>query len=92
MEREQKNKPSFSFRQIFAISLIEEKKKKFFSKKPEENISEPKELWKNFKKLGLPKTKTPSANICLKKMTVCFSVLFPFLTTLKNFFQILYKT
>ena len=38
--------------------LIKEKKKKFFSKKLEENIGEPKELWKNLKKLGLPKTKT----------------------------------
>ena len=47
--------------------LIKEKKKKFFSKKLEENIGEPKELWKNLKKLGLPKTKTPSANICLKE-------------------------
>ena len=35
--------------------LIKEKKKKFFSKKLEENIGEPKELWKNLKKLGLPK-------------------------------------
>ena len=47
--------------------LIKEKKKKCFSKKLEENIGEPKELWKNLKKLGLPKTKTPSANICLKE-------------------------
>ena len=46
--------------------LIKEKKKKFFSKKLEENIGDPKELWKNLKKLGLPKTKTPSSNICLK--------------------------
>ena len=47
--------------------LIKEKKKNFFSKKLEENIGETKELWKNFKKLGLPKTKTPSSNICLKE-------------------------
>ena len=47
--------------------LIKEKKKKFFSKKLEENIGEPKKLWKNLKKLGLPKTKTPSSNICLKE-------------------------
>ena len=47
--------------------LIKEKKKKFFLKKLEENIGEPKELWKNLKKLGLPKTKTPSSNICLKE-------------------------
>ena len=40
--------------------LIKEKKKKIFSKKLEENIGEPKELWKNLKKLGLPKTKDPS--------------------------------
>ena len=43
--------------------LIKEKKKKFFSKKLEENTDEPKEL----KKLGLPKTKTPPSNICLKE-------------------------
>ena len=47
--------------------LIKEKKKKIFSKKLEENIEEPKELWKNLKKLGLPKTKTDSTNICLKE-------------------------
>ena len=47
--------------------LIKEKKKIFLSKKLEENIGEPKELWKNLKKLGLPKTKTPSSNICLKE-------------------------
>ena len=47
--------------------LIKEKKKKFFSKKLEENIGKPKELWKNLKKLGLPKTKTPPTNICLKE-------------------------
>ena len=47
--------------------LIKEKKKKFFSKKLEENIGEPKELWKNLKKLGLPKTKTDPTNICLKR-------------------------
>ena len=47
--------------------LIKEKKKKFFSKNLEENIGEPKELWKNLKKLGLPKTKTPPSNICLKE-------------------------
>ena len=40
--------------------LIKEKKKKISSKKLEENIGEPKELWKNLKKLGLPKTKDPS--------------------------------
>ena len=42
--------------------LIKEKKKIFFSKKLEENIGEPKELWKNLKKLGLPKTKTLREN------------------------------
>ena len=47
--------------------LIKEKKKKIFSKKLEENIGEPKELWKNLKKLGVPKPKTPSSNICLKE-------------------------
>ena len=39
-----------------------QKKKKCFWKKLEENIGEPKELWKNLKKLGLPKTKTPPSN------------------------------
>ena len=39
--------------------LIKEKKKKYFSKKLEENIGDLKELWKNLKKFGLPKTKTP---------------------------------
>ena len=47
--------------------LIKEKKEKFFSKKLEENIGESKELWKNLKKLGLPKTKTDPTNICLKE-------------------------
>ena len=47
--------------------LIKEKKKTFFSKKLEEKIGEPKELWKNLKKLDVPKRKTPSSNICLKK-------------------------
>ena len=42
--------------------LIEEKKKKFFSKKLEQNTGKPKELWKKLKKLGLPKTKIPSTN------------------------------
>ena len=39
--------------------LIKAKKKNFFSKKLEENIGKPKELWKILKKLGFPKTKTP---------------------------------
>ena len=30
-------------------------------------MGEPKELWKNLKKLGLPKTKAPSTNNCLKE-------------------------
>ena len=47
--------------------LIKEKKKKCFSRKLEENTGEPKKLWKNLKKLGFPKTKTPSSNICLKE-------------------------
>ena len=73
--------------------LIKEKKKKFFSKKLEENIGEPKELSKNLKKLGLPKTKTLSSNICIRENDgLSFCSLFPLLTTLKNFFQILHKT
>ena len=47
--------------------LIKGKKKIFFLEKLEENIGKPKEFWKNLKKLGLPKTKTPSSNICLKE-------------------------
>ena len=35
--------------------LIKEKKKRFFSKKLEQNIGEHRELWKNLKKLGLLK-------------------------------------
>ena len=72
--------------------LIKEKNEHFFSKKLEENIGEPKELWKNLKKLGLPKTRTPSSNNCLKENDGLFSVLFPLLTALKIFFQILHKT
>ena len=52
---------------ITVQGLIKEKKKSFSKKKLEENIGEPKELWKNLKKLGLPKTKTPPSNICLKE-------------------------
>ena len=44
--------------------LIKKKKKIFSSKKLEENIGEPKELWKTLKKLGLSKTKTTLTNIC----------------------------
>ena len=47
--------------------VIKEKKKKIFLEKLEENIAEPKELWKNLKRLGHPKTKAPSSNICLKE-------------------------
>ena len=49
------------------VQHLIKKKVKFFSKKLEENIVEPKELWKNLQKLGLPKTKTPPSNICLKE-------------------------
>ena len=53
--------------------LTKEKKKFFFSKKLEGNIGGPKEFWKNLKKLGLSKTKTPSSNICLKENDgLCF--------------------
>ena len=44
--------------------LIKKKKKIFSSKKLEENIGEPKELWKTLKKLGLSKIKTTLTNIC----------------------------
>ena len=63
--------------------LIKENKKKFFSKKLEENIGEPKELRKNLKKLGLPKTETPSRNICLKENDSSLS--FCSLSTANNF-------
>ena len=49
--------------------LIKKKKKKIFSKKLEENIDEPKELRKNLKKLGLPKTKTTPSRILLNPPT-----------------------
>ena len=55
--------------------LIKEKKKNLSSKKLEEDISEPKELWKTSKNLSF-----------LNKITVCVSVLFPLLTT-KEFFS-----
>ena len=47
--------------------VIKEKKKNFFLEKLEENVAEPKELWKNLKRLDHPKTKAPSSNICLKE-------------------------
>ena len=62
--------------------LIKEKKRKCFLKKLEENIGAPKELWKNLKKRGLPKTKTPSSNICLKEND---SLSFCFLSIANNF-------
>ena len=49
--------------------LIKKKKKKIFSKKLEENIDEPKELRKNLKKLGLPKTETPPTRVLLNPPT-----------------------
>ena len=47
--------------------VIKEKKKNFFLEKLEENVAEPKELWKNLKRHDHPKTKAPSSNICLKE-------------------------
>ena len=47
--------------------LIKEQMKRFSSKKLEENIVEPKKLWKNLRKPGLPKTKTPPSYICPKE-------------------------
>ena len=55
--------------------LTKEQKKSFFQKKLEDQIGEPKELWKNLKRLGLPKTKAPSSNICRKEndgLSFCF--------------------
>ena len=72
--------------------LIKEKKKKLFSKKLEENIGEPKELWKNLKKLGLPKTKTPPKNICLKENDGLSFCPLSIANNFKEFFQILHKT
>ena len=66
--------------------LIKEKKKNFFSKKLEENIGEPTELWKNLKKLRLPKTKTPSTSICLKENN-SLSLLFSIANNFKEFFS-----
>ena len=43
--------------------LIKEKKEKIFSKKLEGNIG----TLSTLEKLGLPKTKTPPSNICLKE-------------------------
>ena len=61
---------------------IKEKKKKFFLEKLEENVAEPKELWKNLKRLDHPKTKAPSSNICLKESD---SLSFCLLSTVNNF-------
>ena len=69
--------------------LIKEKKKKFFSKKLEENIGEPKEIWKNLKKLDLPKTKSPPTNICLKEND---SLSFCSLSIANNFKDFLFKS
>ena len=51
----------------FLENLILNKKKTFFEDKLKETIGRPKELWKNLRDLGLPKTvSTTSATICLK--------------------------
>ena len=51
----------------FLQNLILNKKKTFFGDKLKETIGRPKELWKNLRDLGLPKTvSTTSATICLK--------------------------
>ena len=68
--------------------VIKEKTKKNLLEKLEENTAEPKELWKNLKRLDHPKTKAPSSNICPKEND---SLPFCLLTTLNNFFQILHK-
>ena len=72
--------------------LIKEKKKKIFSKKLEENIGEPKEIWKNLKKLDLPKTKSPPTNICLKENDSLSFCSLSIANNFKEFFQILHKT
>ena len=51
----------------FLQNLILNKKNTFFGDKLKETIGRPKELWKNLRILGLPKTvSTTSATICLK--------------------------
>ena len=67
--------------------LIKEKKKNISSKELEENIGEPKELWKNLKKIGLPKTKTPSSNICLKENDGLFFCFLSIANNFKEFFS-----
>ena len=72
--------------------LIKEKKKKIFSKKLEENIGESKELWKNLEKLGLPKTKTPPSNICLKENDSLSFCSLSIANNFKEFFSSLAQT
>ena len=65
--------------------LIKEKKKNVSSKKLEEDISEPKELWKTSKNLSFL-NKSFFNEYLPKRKSQCFSVLFPLLTT-KEFFS-----
>ena len=50
-----------------AVKLIENKKKKFYKEKLNENIGKPKHLWKALKPLGLPYKKGSISNVCLNK-------------------------
>ena len=49
------------------MKTIKLKKRNFFSRKLEENIAKPKELWKTLRKIGLPDKKSSSpSSICLQ--------------------------
>ena len=50
-----------------AVKLLENKKKKFYKEKLNENIGKPKHLWKALKPLGLPYKKGSISNVCLNK-------------------------
>ena len=52
---------------------IRRKKRMFVKEKLEQNINEPKALWKTIKSLGLPSKRSAMAKICLKdKDKLCF--------------------
>ena len=56
-----------------ANRTIKRKKESFVKRKLENNINEPKALWKTIKSLGLPNKTTSTAKICLKvKEGICF--------------------
>ena len=71
--------------------LIKRKKQNFITKKLNDNIAKPKELWKTLKSLGLPSKKDSQSKICLntngtvsfdaKKNAETFKTFFEGLTT-----------